>query len=105
MTEHAARPSLGETEIYRLVYDYIGVEGGYLKEFTYAIHKEFYPRFCGFTIDVPAERKKYGTTKKAFEGILRDVIPEKQARIVEGIFKFLPLDKFPEPDRAAKASA
>lgn len=105
MVENPARRTLDETEIYSLVYDYIGVEGGYLKEFTYRLHNEFYPRFCGFTVDVPGVRARIGTTKEAFIAILRDAESEHQARIVEGVFAFLPLERFPASERAFKAAA
>ena len=34
-------------EINLLVYKYIGVEGGYLGDFSYTTHDAFYPVYCG----------------------------------------------------------
>lgn len=99
-------PGLTETEIQRLVHDYIGVDDkGYLSGFTYKQHEEFYPRFCGFSVDVPAARQVHGSTRKTFVGILREAPPQDQARIVEGTFAFLPLERFELPDQPKKAAA
>ena len=38
-------------EIYSLVNDYIGVDGGCLRDFTYRTHQEFYPYYCDVDID------------------------------------------------------
>ena len=38
-------------EVTRLVYDYIGVEGGHLGDFSYRTLEEFYPRYCNLAIN------------------------------------------------------
>lgn len=97
---------LTENEIMTLVYDYIGVdESGYLRGFSYRSHEEFYPRFCNVRIDVARARKEYGTTRNTFLAILRDADPSLQARIVEGTFECMPLDRFPEEWREERAAA
>jgi hypothetical protein len=35
-----------ENLIIKIVNRYIGVEGGYLGDFTYRNHREFYPEYC-----------------------------------------------------------
>lgn len=82
-----------------LVHDYIGVEGGCLWRFSYRAHEEFYPRYCNTRIDVARRRRDEGTTRATILAILRDADPQLQAKIVEGIFEYLPLEKFPEESR------
>ncbi|HEU5075511.1 MAG TPA: abortive infection family protein [Polyangiaceae bacterium] len=96
---------LSEAEMMSLVYDYIGVDGGYLYGFSYRSHEEFYPRYCNTRLDVAKRRREHGTTRETFLAILRDADPQLQARIIEGAFAFLPLEKFPEETRPAKAAA
>lgn len=96
---------LTESEMMTLVHDYIGVDGGYLWGFSYSSHEEFYPRFCDVRIDVARQRKEHGTTRNTFLAILRDADPVLQAKIVEGTFEYLPLDRFPEDKRPEKAAA
>jgi hypothetical protein len=75
-------------EIVRLTNKYIGVSiDGYLGDFSYRTHKEFYPLFCNLDID-PGQIK--GTTRERFQEILRTATPDVQARIVRGI-----LTKYP----------
>ena len=53
---------LTDPEIYSVVNDYIVVDGGYLSDFLYRSHQEFYPYFCGLEID---PLKLPGTTPRA----------------------------------------
>lgn len=78
---------LTRPEIYSLVNEYIGVEGGYLGDFSYRTHKEFYPQYCDLDIN-PLERE--GTTKSRFLEILLEASPETQARIVRGTLSRFP---------------
>ncbi len=71
----------------RLVNEYIGVSGGYLGDFSYASHAEFYVVYCNLEID-PNEGQ--GTTRQRFITILRNAPPDLQARIIRGI-----LEKYP----------
>ncbi len=43
---------LRKSEIYRIVNDYIGVSNGYLGDFSYKTHREFYPYYCDLDINV-----------------------------------------------------
>jgi hypothetical protein len=91
-----------QPEIFLLVNDYIGGDGGYLWGFSYAEHDEFYPHWCGLEIDASAARTRFGTTRKAFIGILRESAPHVQAQIIDGVLDKFPNEKFPEAERATK---
>ena len=78
-------------EINKLVYKYIGVSQGYLGDFSYRTHHEFY-------IDLDLDIDPYkleGTTKEKFIHILSGAIPDVQARILEGILERYPVDSAP----------
>jgi len=64
---------LKKSDIYRLVHDYIGVYDGYLGDFSYKTHREFYPYYCDLEINV----KDYepGTTREKFMRILEEASP------------------------------
>jgi hypothetical protein len=74
-------------EIYAVVNDYIGVDSGYLCDFTYRSHKEFYPYYCGLDID-PLTLD--GTTRDRFLRILNDSQPVDQAKILRGVLAKCP---------------
>ena len=93
-----------QTEIFLLVNDYLGGEGGYLWGFSYAEHDEFYVHWCKLDIDASQARARYGTTRKAFIGVLRESPANAQARIIDGTLDKFPIDKFPEADRERKQS-
>jgi hypothetical protein len=77
-------------EIVHLVNKYIGVSfDGYLGDFSYRTHKEFYPLFCNLDID-PEQMK--GTTRARFQEILRTSTPDVQAKIIRGILAKYPPD-------------
>ena len=78
---------LTNREIYRLVNRYIGVSQGYLGDFTYRTHYEFYREYCDLDID-PCEYP--GTTRARFIAILESADPMTQAAILQGI-----LEKYP----------
>lgn len=73
---------LTRPEIYRVVNDWIGVSGGYLGDFGYASHREFYPYYCDLDID-PSQLS--GTTRERFIKVLEDAEPEAQAKILRGV--------------------
>ncbi len=79
---------LKQSEIYRLVNDYIGVSGGYLNGFSYRTHNEFYPCYCDLEINVADYEP--GTTREKFIRILEEANPLVQAKILKGIFKKVP---------------
>ena len=72
---------LTDVEINKLVYKYIGVEGGYLGDFSYRTHHEFY-----IELDLNIDPSKYsGTTRERFISILKGSTPTVQARILRGV--------------------
>lgn len=70
-----------------MVNRYIGIEGGYLGDFSYRTHRVFYLEFCDLDIN-PDEID--GTTRHRFTTILERSDPRTQATILEGI-----LEKYP----------
>lgn len=76
-------------EIVRLVNRYIGVSGGYLGDFSYRTHREFYPEFCDLDID---PQQYAGTTRERFLFMLENAAPDVQARIVRGTLAKYPPD-------------
>lgn len=80
---------LKQGQIIRLVTDYIGGSGGYLGDFTYRTHEEFYPCYCDLDINPSAIE---GTTRKRFITILSQATPQDQAKIIRGVFKKYPCD-------------
>lgn len=88
-----ALPKLALGEILKLVNEYLGVHGGYLGDFTYRTHLEFYPQFC----DVEADPNDYeGTTRERFIKILQDNNNETQAKIIRGVLKKYPVGSEPQ---------
>ena len=85
---------LSKDEVLRLVSSYIGVSGGYLGDFSYRTHADFYPEFCDVDVD-PNEYE--GTTRERFIAILERVEPLTQARILRGVLK-----KYPPCSTAAR---
>lgn len=90
---------LKQSEIYRLINDYIGVSGGYLNGFSYRTHYEFYPYYCDLDINVADYEP--GTTREKFIRILEESNPLVQAKILKGVFKKFPVSAF-EQDRERK---
>ena len=83
--------SMTPGEIYRLVNEYIGVDGGYLGDFTYRTHHEFY---ASLDLDIDPNEID-GTTRERFIQILRQSRPEVQARIIRGILDRYSVDSSP----------
>ena len=76
-----------DSQIKKLVYKYIGVEGGYLADFSYRTHADFYT-----DLDLDIDPYKYqGTTRERFTQILRESSPHVQATILEGILAKYPV--------------
>jgi hypothetical protein len=86
-------PKLSMGDILKLVNEYIGVHGGYLGDFTYRTHREFYPQFCDIEVD-PDEYE--GTTRERFIKILQVSNRETQAKIVQGVLKKYPAGSEPQ---------
>ncbi|MCP5522919.1 MAG: toll/interleukin-1 receptor domain-containing protein [Verrucomicrobiales bacterium] len=77
---------LTRLEINKVVNRYIGVDGGYLGDFSYQKHHDFY-----LDLDLDIDPYKYeGTTRERFIKIISESPPNVQAKILEGI-----LDRFP----------
>jgi len=81
-------PGLTRSEILTVVNRYIGVTGGYLGDFSYRTHSEFYDEFCGVDIN-PYEYE--GTTRDRFIKILTRSEPFIQAKILRGVIKKYPI--------------
>lgn len=83
---------LKQSEVHRIVNDYIGVSEGYLIGFNYRTHREFYSCYCDIEIDV--DDYGAGTTREKFIRILEESRPLIQAKILKGIFKKFPVSSF-----------
>jgi hypothetical protein len=94
--------SMTGREVRRLVDDYIGTVDGYLKHFSYSSHEAFYHTYCEMDVDVRASRAIHGSTRRTFEGILRDSKPEDQAKIIRGVVDLLSeKPEFAAPEKKA----
>ena len=91
---------LKKSEINILVNKYIGVSGGYLGDFSYRTHYEFY-----IELDLEIDPGEYhGTTRERFITILTEASPEVQARILDGVLERFAVGSSPlrSPERAAQ---
>jgi hypothetical protein len=90
-------------EIMVIVNRWIGVSSGYLGDFSYRTHAEFYPEYCDLSYN-PDDL--VGTTRERFIEILKSAPPDHQARIVEGVLERFPIDGADAPPtRTAKLRA
>jgi len=80
---------LTRQEVMMIVNRYIGTSGGYLGDFSYRTHEEFYPEYCDLDIN---PNKLVGTTRSRFMAILEGSPPDVQAKIIRGVLKRFPLD-------------
>ena len=71
-------------DIKKLVNRYIGVSDGYLGDFNYRTHADFYVEYCDLDID---PNQYEGTTRVRFEKILEASPPHVQAKIIRGIIE------------------
>jgi hypothetical protein len=90
---------LTRPEIFMITNSYIGVNSGYLGDFSYRTHEEFYPYFCAINISTSAYE---GTTRQKFLTILENSDAPTQAKILKGVIKKYPVDFFPEEVRPVK---
>ena len=79
---------LRPTEIHWIISHYIGVSGGYLGDFTYPSHREFYAAYCDLTVDPEAYP---GTTRQRFLAVLSSANSQTQAAIVRGVARRFPV--------------
>lgn len=75
-------------EIMKIVNRYIGVFGGYLGDFSYRTHTDFYPEYCNLDIN---PNQFEGTTRERFIEILKNSPPDVQVKIVRGILERFPV--------------
>ena len=78
---------LEKRDVLVVVNRYIGVDSGYLGDFNYRSHAEFYEE-CGLDIDPYAYD---GTTRERFIKIVTDADPRTQATILRGILERYPV--------------
>ena len=88
--------ALSEQQVRQVASRYIGIEGGYLGDFSYRSHTEFYPEYCGIYDIFPDELD--GTTRYRFINILSSQSADRQARILRGV-----LERFPASNEARAA--
>ncbi len=93
---------LTRPEIYMITNGYIGVNGGYLGDFSYRTYEEFYPYFCDLNISSSAHD---GTTRQRFLTILKNADAQTQAKILKGVLKKYPAGFFPEDQQEMKRKA
>lgn len=79
---------LSKRDIYFVVNRYIGVTGGYLGDFSYRTHAEFYGEYCDLGIDPFAYE---GTTRERFIQVLEHADARTQAAILSGIIEKYPV--------------
>jgi Abortive infection C-terminus len=91
---------LTDRDITRIVNRDIGVSGGYLGDFSYRTHADFYPEYCDMEINPYAYE---GTTRERFIAILSSQEPRNQARILRGVLERFPPDQGPDTRQAVHA--
>ena len=79
---------LKSSEIHWVVHSYIGVEGGYLGDFSYRSHQDFYPGYCDLDVDLGSIDGN--TTREKFIAVLTHSEPLAQAAILRGVAKRFP---------------
>jgi hypothetical protein len=72
----------------KLVNRYIGVDTGYLGDFSYRSHADFYPEYCDLEID-PNEHE--GTTRQRFIEIFTNLDSPSKAKMIKGALERFPL--------------
>jgi hypothetical protein len=86
-TESERQRCLTSAEVNTLVRAYIGVDQGYLGDFSYKTHREFY---AGLGLPIMPDNIP-GTTRARFEQILNEQSPDVQAKILEAILQKYPV--------------
>ena len=85
---------LSNPDIMKIVNRYIGVSGGYLGDFSYRSHSDFYPEYCD--LDINPDQYE-GTTRVKFIEVLKNAPPEAQAKIVRGVLERFPINAENKP--------
>lgn len=86
--------ALTRQQVMQVLSRYIGVDSGYLGDFSYRTHTEFYPEYCDIDDIFPDELP--GTTRERFIEILSSQTAGRQARILRGVLERFPVDGRPE---------
>ena len=73
---------LTKGEISHLIHNWIGVSGGYLGDFRYASHDQFWLQVCDIAISTG---EFDGTTRECFEATLFEAHPRNQAEALRAI--------------------
>lgn len=81
-----------KSPILKVVNRYIGVDGGYLGDFSYRSHADFYPEYCDLDIN-PYELD--GTTRERFIEIFESIDNASKANMLKGVIERFPVG---EPD-------
>lgn len=89
------------SEIGTIVYDWIGVDGGYLGDFTYAKHDRFWRQLAGLHVDTASN----SPTRQCFEDTLASVDPGTQAAALREILVLYPPLDEPDPENPRFRSA
>ena len=92
---HMESTKLTRSEIRRLVHNWIGVDDGYLRSFSYASHDHFWLEVCDIHVDT---MRFNGTTRACFEKTLFEVKPKDQAAALRAILNDYPPNDKPDPD-------
>lgn len=87
--------SLGQPFYFKLTTRYIGVNGGYLGDFTRSSLRSFYLGHCDLDIK-PDEFE--GTTRERFIDILAGASPKAQAKILRGVLERFPVGQSDAPE-------
>lgn len=83
----------------KIVNRYIGVTDGYLGDFSYRTHAEFYPEYCELDVD---PNQYEGTTRERFIAIMSNLPAHAQAKIVRGVLERFPLNTQDSPATRTK---
>lgn len=87
-------------EVMKIVNRYIGVSGGYLGDFSYRTHADFYSEYC----DVDANPGELdGTTRERFIEILLSSNSTDAAKILRGIVQRFPIEADDAPESRTEA--
>ena len=98
-----AAAGLSKGEILRIVHNYIGVEGGYLGDFTYQSHVDFYPMYAELDLN-PFDYLQEVRPQERFIVVLEQSPPHLQAKIVHGVVEKYPVGSSPLRTAAARDS-
>lgn len=86
---------LTRKEVGRLVHNWIGVDGGYLGNFSYARHDQFWMEVCDVQVDTAAFP---GPTRACFEATLFEASAKDQSAVLRTILEDYPPLAKPDPE-------